>query len=55
MKLVLKEVPIVPLGYFRTHWAAQPEVDGLRVDATGGFDAVTLTVAAEDADGDVNE
>ncbi|MDQ4144146.1 MAG: peptide ABC transporter substrate-binding protein [Actinomycetota bacterium] len=49
-KLILKEVPIVPIGYFTSHWAAQPEIKGLRVDSTGGFDAVTLTVTEESPD-----
>lgn len=41
-KLVLKQVPVVPLGYFTAHWASQPEVSGLRVDSTGTFDAAGI-------------
>ncbi len=48
-KLVLKEVPVVPIGYFKTHWANQAEVGGLAVDSTGTFDAAALTLD-EDAE-----
>ena len=52
-RLVLKEVPIVPIGYFRAHWASQPEVGGLVVDSTGTFDAASLTLdEAEDEPGE---
>ena len=40
---ILKSVPIIPIGYFTVHWSAQENVEGLTVDSTGGFDAVTLT------------
>ena len=43
-KLVLEAVPIVPLGFFTVHWAAQPEVQGFEVDSTGGFDAVSISL-----------
>ncbi|MDQ3955966.1 MAG: peptide ABC transporter substrate-binding protein [Actinomycetota bacterium] len=57
-KAILKQAPIVPLGYFRAFWATQPEVSGLRIDATGGFDAATVVLdtdteqAGEDAEGE---
>lgn len=51
-KLVMKQVPIVPLGYFTSHWASQPEVRGLEVDTTGGFDAVTLSLSETSGDED---
>ena len=41
-KLILEQVPVVPLGYFTVHWASQPEVSGLQVDATGTFDAAGI-------------
>ena len=40
---ILKTSPIIPLGYFTIHWSAQENVDGLAVDSTGGFDAVSLS------------
>jgi oligopeptide transport system substrate-binding protein len=44
---ILKQAPIVPLGYFKAFWTTQPEVSGLRVDATGGFDAAPVELATE--------
>jgi peptide/nickel transport system substrate-binding protein/oligopeptide transport system substrate-binding protein len=46
-KLILAEVPIVPIGSFETHWAAQPAVGGLNFDTMGGFDAQFVTLAGE--------
>lgn len=44
-KLILKDAPIVPIGYFTMHWAAQSRVVGLEFDTTGGFDAVGVSLA----------
>jgi peptide/nickel transport system substrate-binding protein/oligopeptide transport system substrate-binding protein len=50
-KRILQEVPIVPIGSFVTHWAAQPEVQGIGFDMTGGFDAVSIFIEeTEDPD-----
>ena len=43
-KAILRQVPIVPVGSFVTHWAAQPEVDGIEFDTMGGFDAVGISL-----------
>lgn len=47
-RALLDKVAVVPLGQFVTHWAAQPGIDGLVIDAMGGFDAATVSLAAED-------
>jgi peptide/nickel transport system substrate-binding protein/oligopeptide transport system substrate-binding protein len=44
-KLILADAPIVPIGFFTMHWAAQPRVVGLELDATGGFDAAGISLA----------
>lgn len=44
-KLIMDQVPIAPIGTFITHWAAQPHVEGLRFDLTGGFDAFDVSLA----------
>jgi oligopeptide transport system substrate-binding protein len=41
-RAVLKKVPVAPIGYFVTHWAAQPEVEGIVFDVFGGFDATSV-------------
>ena len=46
-KAILAEVPVVPIGSFVTHWAFQPEVEGLRFDVMGGFDAVDASLTEE--------
>jgi oligopeptide transport system substrate-binding protein len=46
-KAILRDIPMVPIGTFVTHWAAQPQVDGIAFDATGGFDAVGVSLAQE--------
>lgn len=43
-RAVLKTAPVVPLGSFVMHWAAQPEVSGITFDVLGGFDANTITL-----------
>ncbi|MFN2593689.1 MAG: ABC transporter substrate-binding protein [Actinomycetota bacterium] len=44
-QLILKDVPIVPIGSFMTHWAAQKWVHGIVFDTTGGFDATGISIA----------
>lgn len=46
-KAIFREVPIVPIGTFVTHWATQPRVKGIVFDATGGFDAVGVSLVQE--------
>jgi peptide/nickel transport system substrate-binding protein/oligopeptide transport system substrate-binding protein len=41
---ILEAVPVVPLGSFVTHWAAQPWVKGIEFDALGGFNASSITI-----------
>ncbi len=43
-KLILAEMPVVPIGSFVTHWAAQPWVDEIEFDVMGGFDAVEVSL-----------
>jgi peptide/nickel transport system substrate-binding protein/oligopeptide transport system substrate-binding protein len=50
-KAVLREVPVVPIGSFVTHWAAQPRVRDLNFDVMGGFDAVNVFLEAEPSEG----
>lgn len=50
-KAILKEVPVVPIGSFVTHWAAQPRVRDLYFDVMGGFDAVNVFIEAEASGG----
>lgn len=45
---IMKQAPIVPIGFFVTHFAAQPRVEGIHFDMTGGFDAATITLAGAD-------
>lgn len=42
---ILRKVPIVPIGSFVTHWAAQKWVRGIVFDRTGGFDADPISLA----------
>jgi oligopeptide transport system substrate-binding protein len=46
-KMILADAPIVPIGYFTMHWAAQKRVVGLEFDATGGFDAAGISLAEQ--------
>ena len=48
-KLILKSLPVVPIGSFVTHWAAQPWVEEIEFDVMGGFDAVEVSLAEEPA------
>ena len=43
-KLILKSMPVVPIGSFVTHWAAQPWVEEIEFDVMGGFDAVEVSL-----------
>ena len=47
-KLVLKSLPVAPIGSFVTHWAAGERVGSILWDTMGGFDAVEVTLAEED-------
>lgn len=44
-RLILAELPIVPLGQFELHSAAAGRVRGLAITVTGTFDARTVSVA----------
>jgi oligopeptide transport system substrate-binding protein len=44
-KAILKRVPIVPIGMFQTHWAAQKNVQDILFDQMGGFDAAGISLA----------
>jgi ABC-type oligopeptide transport system substrate-binding subunit len=41
---ILKRVPVIPIGSFVTHWAAQARVAGLEFDTVGGFDLVNASI-----------
>ena len=43
----MAEVPIVPIGTFVTHWAAQETVENVFFDVMGGFDAVAVRLNEE--------
>jgi oligopeptide transport system substrate-binding protein len=43
-KAILRKAPIVPIGSFQTHWAAQNEVQDIVFDQMGGFDAVGISI-----------
>ena len=45
-KAIMATIPIVPIGSFLTHWAAQPRVQGFVFDQMGGFDAVGVSLAS---------
>ena len=38
-RLILRDVPVVPIGSYRMRWAMQRGVRGLHFDTMGGFDA----------------
>lgn len=50
-KLILKSMPVVPIGSFVTHWAAQPWVDEIEFDVMGGFDAVEVSLGDKPSEG----
>lgn len=43
---VMQDLPVVPIGFFRNHYAAGPGVRGLSVDQLGAFDIDRLTLRA---------
>lgn len=43
-RLILEDIPIVPIGTFVTHWAVQNDVQGINFDVMGGFDAITVSL-----------
>lgn len=50
-KAILKEVPVVPIGSFVTHWATQGRVRDLHFDVMGGFDAVNVFIEEDSSEG----
>ena len=46
-KVILRDVPIVPIGSLLSHWAAQTNIDGIVFDTMGGFDSVGISLANE--------
>jgi len=47
-RAILADIPIVPIGSFNSFWAARPEVQGLRFDVMGGFDAAAASIEASE-------
>jgi len=43
-KIILEQVPLVPVGSFRMFWAAAPGVQGVEFDVLGGFDAAGISL-----------
>ena len=41
---IMKRTPVVPIGTFMSHWAAQSNVTGIHFDVLGGFDAAGVSV-----------
>jgi oligopeptide transport system substrate-binding protein len=46
-KAILRDLPVVPIGTFTTHWAAKPSVRGIKFDVMGGFDAAGIFLKEE--------
>jgi oligopeptide transport system substrate-binding protein len=46
-KLILKDLPVAPIGSFVTHWAAGERIGDIVWDTMGGFDAVEVTLTEE--------
>ena len=46
-QMIMKQVPIAPIGTFITHWAAQAHVEGMRFDVMGAFDAFDVSLSEE--------
>lgn len=44
-RVIMRSFPIVPIGSFETHWAAQRDVRAIRFDVMGGFDATEVFLA----------
>lgn len=47
-RAILADIPIVPIGSFNSFWAARQEVEGLRFDVMGGFDAEAASIEASE-------
>lgn len=45
-ELVLERLPVIPIGSFRSLWAAGPRVEDITFDALGGFEAARVRLAA---------
>jgi peptide/nickel transport system substrate-binding protein/oligopeptide transport system substrate-binding protein len=45
-KEIMSALPIVPIGSFVAHWAAQDRVQGFLFDQVGGFDALGIDLGA---------
>jgi peptide/nickel transport system substrate-binding protein/oligopeptide transport system substrate-binding protein len=43
---ILEQVPVIPIGSFVSHWAAQARVEGIVFDVMGGFDAVDVSLVS---------
>jgi oligopeptide transport system substrate-binding protein len=43
-KIILEQIPLVPVGSFRMFWAAAPGVQGAEFDVLGGFDAAGVSL-----------
>jgi ABC-type oligopeptide transport system substrate-binding subunit len=43
---VMQDLPVIPIGFFRNHYAARSTVRGLDVDQLGAFDVEHLTLRA---------
>ena len=41
-KAILRSYPVIPIGSFVTHWAVQPQVEEIKFDVMGGFDATEV-------------
>ena len=46
-KLIMRGIPVIPIGTFEIRWAMQPRVKGLQFDVMGGFDAAGVSLANE--------
>jgi ABC-type oligopeptide transport system substrate-binding subunit len=46
-KAILRDLPVVPIGTFTTHWAAKHSVRGIKFDVMGGFDAADIFLREE--------
>jgi ABC-type oligopeptide transport system substrate-binding subunit len=43
-RVIMRALPVVPVGSFRMRWAVQPWVKDITFDAMGGFDAAPIAV-----------
>ena len=44
-KAVLRDLPVIPIGSFLSHWAVRPQVGNISFDVMGGFDAAEVDLA----------